>query len=80
MPGREARTPLASPWNDGDHASADDRRKRLSLADALRVAVGDPCMRILLSVVLLAAVLSGAGCTKCGWIWDDYRTKSCRNG
>ena len=38
-------------------------------------------MRILLSVVLLAAVLSGAGCTKCGgWIWDDYRTKSCRNG
>jgi hypothetical protein len=37
-------------------------------------------MRILLSALLLAAVLSGSGCTKCGWIWDDYRTKSCRNG
>jgi hypothetical protein len=37
-------------------------------------------MRILLSAVLLAAVLSGAGCTKCGWIWDDNSPKSCRNG
>jgi hypothetical protein len=37
-------------------------------------------MRILLSVVLLAAVLSGAGCTKCGWIWEDYKQQSCRNG
>jgi hypothetical protein len=37
-------------------------------------------MRILLSVLLLAAALSGAGCTKCGWIWDDYGPKSCRNG
>jgi hypothetical protein len=36
-------------------------------------------MRILLSVVILAAALSGAGCTKCGWIWDDY-PKNCRNG
>ena len=37
-------------------------------------------MRILLTALLLAAVLSGAGCTKCGWIWDDYGPKSCRNG
>jgi hypothetical protein len=37
-------------------------------------------MRILLAVVLLAAVLSSTGCTKCGWIWDDYAPKSCRNG
>ena len=33
-------------------------------------------MRILLSAVLLAALLSGAGCTKCGWIWEDYAPKA----
>jgi hypothetical protein len=37
-------------------------------------------MRILLAVVLIAAAFSGGGCTKCGWIWDDERPRSCRNG
>ena len=40
----------------------------------------DVSMRIFLAVLLLAAALSGTGCTKCGWIWEDYGPKSCRNG
>ncbi|WP_374991546.1 peptidylprolyl isomerase [Bradyrhizobium sp. LHD-71] len=36
-------------------------------------------MRILLTLVLLAALSSG-GCTKCGWVWDNDGPKSCRVG
>jgi hypothetical protein len=35
--------------------------------------------RLALAASILALSLLLNGCTKCGWIWDDYpRQKSCR--
>jgi hypothetical protein len=37
------------------------------------------CFAKIIAVVLLGTVL--AGCTKCGWIWDDWtaKPKACRS-
>jgi hypothetical protein len=39
-----------------------------------------PLVRPLAAALLVGAALTLGGCTKCGWIWNDWtgKTQSCR--